>query len=56
LVFVDVDDIPSECDLDGVMNWDWMISNNGRSGELEAALQPIMSYVNNTVLNNRSIA
>lgn len=37
-----VDDAESECDLDSVLDWDWIISNEGHAEDLENQLRPII--------------
>jgi phosphomevalonate kinase len=29
-VLLGVDDVASECDLDAVTDWDWILTNNGQ--------------------------
>ncbi|PNF41091.1 hypothetical protein B7P43_G06226 [Cryptotermes secundus] len=46
-----VDDAETECDLDGVTDWDWTIMNNGNERELQAGMQSILSWVGD-ILNS----
>nr|CAD7597752.1 unnamed protein product [Timema genevievae] len=40
-----VDDVESECGLDDVTDWDWLIYNNGDQEEYEAALKPVLDWL-----------
>nr|CAD7257678.1 unnamed protein product [Timema shepardi] len=40
-----VDDVESECGLDDVTDWDWLIYNNGDQEEYEAALKPVLKWL-----------
>ncbi|KDR07077.1 phosphomevalonate kinase [Zootermopsis nevadensis] len=44
-----IDDAETECDLDGLTDWDWSILNNGSEPELENGMQNIVSWVNSTL-------
>jgi phosphomevalonate kinase len=44
-----IDDAETECDLDGLTDWDWIIVNNGNEPELEDGMQNIVSWVNRTL-------
>ncbi|XP_046400900.1 phosphomevalonate kinase [Ischnura elegans] len=41
-----VDDATTECDLDDISSWDWIIANNGRGTEMEDKIQEILVWVN----------
>jgi hypothetical protein len=44
-VFPGVDDVASECNLDDVQHWDWVISNNGGDDELVSPLLELETWV-----------
>jgi phosphomevalonate kinase len=44
-----IDDAETECDLDGLTDWDWSIVNNGSEPELENGMQNILSWVSSTL-------
>jgi hypothetical protein len=44
-----VDDAETECDLDEVTDWDWTIVNNGCEPEMQAGMQSILSWANDTL-------
>lgn len=47
-----VDDVESECGLDSVLDWDWIISNEGDSQNLEEQLRPVIDLVLKAVAQN----
>lgn len=44
-----VDDAESECGLDSVSDWDWIISNDGDAQDLEEQLRPVIDLALNPV-------
>ena len=45
-----VDDRASECDLDGMTEWNWMIINNGDEDQLEKSIKLLIEDLE-SVLN-----
>jgi phosphomevalonate kinase len=46
-----VDDAASECDLDSIKDWDYIIQNNNES-EFDKSLNDLISYLKNFVKIN----
>lgn len=44
---IDIDDAPTECDLDNVYDWDWQINNDDDvdSNELSSKIDELVQFI-----------